>query len=139
MRRSLTAPILAAILCIGPAGAQFIGDGVFRTVAAGTPLSISATASVFSDPTSVPANHIIYTSQAIGTADASRIVVWAYSGNVGAGGGLDPTGVTIGGATATKLISTISGAESCEILYAAISVGTTATIDMDYTGSNPPD
>lgn len=127
------------VLSLSPVRAQLVGEGVFKTVpSAGTPLSLSPTQAIFSDPTVVPASHIIYTSQPIGSADPTRIVVWAYSGNVGAGGATSPIGVTIGGVTATQLVGTNASAEGCEIWYAPVPTGTTATIDMNYTAANPP-
>lgn len=138
MRKFALAAALAVALAL-PASAQFIGPGIWKSVpSSGTPLSLSPTQSIFSNPTTLSSSHIIYTSQAIGTADPTRIVVWAFSGNVGAGGADHPAGVTIGGVTATSLVGTLIGAESCEIWYAAVPTGTTATVDINYTAKNPP-
>jgi hypothetical protein len=75
-----------------------------------------------------------FTSQAIGAEDNSRCVVVAVIGR--AGGALDVSSVTVGGISAT-LARAGGGVElPVELWIARVPTGTTATIDVTFTGTS---
>jgi hypothetical protein len=132
MRKLLTF-LIAAIFSISVSASSFgsmmllgVGGG-----SAGTPFSIT----YVSDNSFVGSSPVTFTSQAIGTADPTRIVVVTI-GTITSGGGL-VTSVTIGGSTANHATGASTnngtGGSGTDIYYLAVPSGTTATIVVTGT------
>ena len=73
-----------------------------------------------------------YTSQSIGTASSDRVVVVAVSARSSAA---TTTAVTIGGVSASKIVERTSTDTTSAIWAAAVPTGTTATIDVSWSGT----
>jgi hypothetical protein len=109
------------------------GSGGYNSAATGggTPFGIT----FISDATlSTVGTTYTFTSQAIGTADPTRLVVVGIGHGVS---GRTVTSATIGGISATQATGAQpSGSGSnTDIWYAAVPTGTTATIVINYSGS----
>jgi hypothetical protein len=109
-------------------GAAWLSNdgGWYKNVAAtGTPFSITY---VSNNSTTTMGGAVTFTSQNIGTADPTRIVVVAL--DHGPNSGVSVTSVTIGGVTATQAPSADSGGSGVrsDIWYLAVPTGTTANI-----------
>lgn len=133
LRRFLTALILFAALCV-PATANPPATQAPMLVAGGGP---TPTISYVSTGTGQTGTTITYTAQNIGTASADRVVIVGITtGYTGTAAQTDS--MTIGGVTATKLISgKISNTNSTYIGLFALNVtsGTTANIVTTVTTS----
>lgn len=79
-----------------------------------------------------------FTTQSIGAADPNRVVVCCVFGGVGSAG-RTISSVTIGGVTATAGVTAISGTSggswASSIYYARVPTGTTATVEIVWSGS----
>jgi len=73
-----------------------------------------------------------FSSQAIGTASADRVVVVGTSG--GAGATNPVSSMTIGGVSAVKAIGTVNSTGT-EIWYATVTSGTTASVVVNWGGT----
>ncbi len=97
-----------------------------------TPVAISNTANAI-DTTSPTTTHT-FSSKAIGTAAADRIVVVAVGASNS--GGETVASMTIGGISATKISDAQNTAGTSELWAAVVPTGTTADIVVTFTGSN---
>lgn len=110
------------------AATHLIGFGVVRAVAAGGKVLTYQTNAT--DPTN--ATSWTFTAQAIGTAAADRYVI------VGVGisnNASEPTSVTVGGVSATKVVGTAGGAHCAGLWVALVTGGTTADIVVNASGT----
>lgn len=73
-----------------------------------------------------------YSAVAIGTAASDRMVVVGVKGD---GGGGQPTGVTIGGSAATKIVEANDGTQFASLWARMVSSGTTADIVVTWSSA----
>lgn len=130
MRRFIAGLLCLALLAV-PSSAQLmstgIGGGGFGAAAGGGSLTYTYAGSSFIAGT--PAPPYTFTSLAIGTASADRRVVVSLNIKCAANtASCDPTGVTIGGVSATQAVYRRASSYVASVWYAAVPTGTTANV-----------
>jgi hypothetical protein len=97
--------------------------------------AVAAASFIGSAINTVDGTSFTFTSQDIGAADGTRLVVVAVV--AAAGTASDPTSVTIGGNGATKAVGrTESTIGTVSIWYLAVATGTTANIVVNFSASH---
>jgi len=110
------------------AATHLVGFGAIRDAAAGGKVL------AYQTNAADPANLTTYTfsAQAIGTAASDRYVIVGVAGSNTAS---EPSTVTVGGVSATKVVGTAGGNHSAGLWVALVTSGSTADIVVTWPGS----